>query len=340
MGNVIYISKLAAASFLNLTGLLPKTVHPQLVNIKLVENCNARCITCDYWRTYDRSLIETERAKSLFKELHILDIKNLRLTGGEPLLRKDLFEVLGACGNNWFKKVILATNGLLLSHFADKINESIITQVTVSLDAVGERNDRIRGIKGYYDKVINSLHLIKKHIKIVSTFTKDLISDLEELIFYCNEHGYDYDVNLLDKQMYFFSSKDVRNSVKSLWPSEENTTRGLKLLSDYKILPNYILENIRMFLADRSFEFDHCIQGFIEVNIDAKGQVRTGCNVFKPVGNIIKDDLITIINSTAYHNSVKQMYGLDCPLCTCGYGISASFKKPWCTFPYVLKRIR
>ena len=218
MIDIFYNMRLAAASSFNQAGLLPRNTRPYLANIKLTENCNSRCITCDYWRTKSKQLISTKRAKLLLRELKKAGIKNIRLTGGEPLLREDLFDILDTCSNDWFDRVVLATNGLLLSRFAEKINKSIITNVTVSLDGGGERNDRIRGIKGYYDKVVNALPSIHRKIKIVSTFSNELLPDLEELLRYCKEQGYAYDINLLDKQMYFFSSKEVCKTIDELWP--------------------------------------------------------------------------------------------------------------------------
>ena len=334
-----YRMKLLIASYLNLPAFLPKSIHPWKVNLSLTENCNSKCITCDYWKTHHKQYITTDRAKYLIEELHSLGIKNIRLTGGEPLLRKDLFEVLGICNPDWFDKIILDTNGLLLSRFQDKINTSVITDVNVSLDGIGETNDRIRGVKGYYNKVIKSLQPIHKKKHIVSNFTKFLIPDLEKLITYAEEQGYGYSVNLLDKQLRFFSSKEVQDTVESLWPSEEDIEKGLQILSEHKILPDYILEEAHCFLTQRRFKFNHCMLGYFVVNIDSIGAVRTGCNVFEPVGNILEQNLKDIINSATYNDSARTMYQLKCPLCTCGYESSVHYKHPWKAALYALKQI-
>lgn len=340
MTQLLYNIRAALASSLNFASLLPKTISPWVVNLNLVENCQAKCITCDYWRDNHKQHITTERAIGLFKEFNQLGVKNVRLEGGEPLLRKDLFYLLDSCEKHWFERVVLATNGLLLGRLAERINQSIITHVTVSLDAVGIRNDRIRGIEGYYNKVISALPRIEKKIKVVSTFTKELIPDMEELIQYCLEHGYTYDVNLPDKHMYFFSSNETRAAVEELWPSPSDISKGLEILSRYNVLPKYVLANAEEFLTNRKFKFNHCIQGYVEINIDSKGGVRTGCNVFAPIGNVLDDELKNIVASQPYRVSVHKMYKLDCPLCTCGYGISALYKKPWSNIGYALKRIK
>ena len=73
---------------------LPKEIHPLSLHLKLTENCQARCVSCDYWKTRWKDEITTERAVRLIDEVVDLGIGTLRLTGGEPLIRKDLFEVL------------------------------------------------------------------------------------------------------------------------------------------------------------------------------------------------------------------------------------------------------
>src|SRR5262249_44109272 len=152
------------------------------------------------------------------------------------------------------------------------------------------------------------------------------------------DRGYTFDVNLPDNQMYFFSRRETLQAVDALWPSEQDVELGLEILSRHHILPDYVIQNAREFLTKRTFKFNHCIQGYIEINIDSNGGVRTGCNVFEPVGNLLEKDLKVIINSDAYRESVKKMYRLQCDLCTCGYAISATYKQPWNALSYALKR--
>src|SRR3954452_23835246 len=76
------------------TKLLPPQIRPLSAHVKLTENCQAKCISCDYWKTRWQDVISTDRAIELLNEIDAAGIASLRLTGGEPLLRKDLFEIL------------------------------------------------------------------------------------------------------------------------------------------------------------------------------------------------------------------------------------------------------
>ncbi len=335
-----YIGRVVAGAILHSRAITPKRIRPLLANFNLTENCNARCVTCDYWKEHKTDGITTERAKALVAECSAAGVRNLRFTGGDPLVRRDLFEILKTIRPRQFRKIVLATNGLLVGHYAKDINDSPITNVTVSLDAMNERNDKIRGIRGYYRKALANLERINKPVKIVSTVTNELLPDLQGLIDLCKARGYRYDVNLLDSNMYFFSSPEVRAEVGKLKPSQHEALQMLDLLEGNNFLNGCVLASAKHYLLHGKFDFPHCLQGFIEINIDSMGLVRTGCNVFEPVGDANKTSIGDIIDSADYQNSVTKMFNFDCPGCTCGYGISSVLNRPFnATYTYLAKRV-
>src|ERR1700679_3267220 len=113
---------------------LPSAARPLAAHIKLTENCQAKCISCDYWKTRWNDALETEHAIDLINKISPPGIGSLRLTGGEPLLRRDLFQVLKTPSASRFKQVILQTNGLLIKKLHKEINASPIRKVCVSVD--------------------------------------------------------------------------------------------------------------------------------------------------------------------------------------------------------------
>ena len=137
------------------TKLLPPTIRPLAAHVKLTENCQAGCISCDYWKTRWQDGITTERAVELVNEIAAAGIGSLRFTGGEPLLRRDLFQILKKANTSPFKRIILQTNGMLLKKLHEDINDSPISNISVSIDGLKQSNDLIRGIDGYFDYLIN-----------------------------------------------------------------------------------------------------------------------------------------------------------------------------------------
>ena len=74
--------------------LLPARVKPLSASLKLTENCQAKCVTCNYWQTRWDDGLNTEKAVDVINRLGEFGIRYLRFTGGEPLLRRDLFQVM------------------------------------------------------------------------------------------------------------------------------------------------------------------------------------------------------------------------------------------------------
>src|SRR5215217_2962026 len=71
----------------------PKGHIPLYVQIELTWRCNWRCVHC-YQDRHDLQILTTDQVKALIKELHDNGTMHIVITGGEPLLRKDIFEIL------------------------------------------------------------------------------------------------------------------------------------------------------------------------------------------------------------------------------------------------------
>ena len=127
---------------------------PVLVNFEVTLRCNARCGFCDYWKT-DASARETE-LKSYADAARFFDPMLFTFTGGEPLLRKDLEDLIRAVGDAVrLKYIMLLTHGGMLSvERAKSLWDAGVDQFNISLDYLDERHDAARGIPGLSRKIL------------------------------------------------------------------------------------------------------------------------------------------------------------------------------------------
>ncbi|MCX7765230.1 MAG: radical SAM protein [Candidatus Sumerlaeia bacterium] len=128
--------------------------------------CNLECQHCrrlEISKTLSQNDLTTEEAKILIQSLTEFNKPVLVLSGGEPLLRDDIFELSNFAATHGLT-VALATNGTLInSTVAEKIKASGIQRVAVSLDgATPEINDSFRGIKGAFDRAIQGIQNINR----------------------------------------------------------------------------------------------------------------------------------------------------------------------------------
>jgi radical SAM protein with 4Fe4S-binding SPASM domain len=118
--------------------------------------CNLRCIHCYYTARAepDPDELTTAEARTFIEDLAGFGAPVLLFSGGEPLLRQDLFE-LGAYAVERGLRTVISTNGTLIDPTAARrIKEAGFSYVGISLDGIGETNDRFRGLSGAFDDAL------------------------------------------------------------------------------------------------------------------------------------------------------------------------------------------
>ncbi len=135
---------------------------PQLVNAPFMvvwdftHRCNLRCTHC--YQDAQKALpneLDTDEAKRLVEDLAEAGVVIIAFSGGEPLMRKDFFEVAEHARKNGIY-VALATNGTLITpEMARKIRDSGIDYVEISVDGKdAESHDSMRGMPGAFEKAV------------------------------------------------------------------------------------------------------------------------------------------------------------------------------------------
>lgn len=302
---------------------LPPAIRPLSAHVKLTENCQAKCISCDYWKTRWDDALNTDRAIDLVNQIADAGIGTLRFTGGEPLLRRDLFHVLRKSNSSSFKRIILQTNGLLLKKLHTEVNDSPISNVSVSIDGLRETNDHIRGIRGYFDLAMQGIKLLRnKLVSIAITMNRISASELGTLADVAREAGAGIDLNILSRSLFFLQDADIA----SMWPERKDVLEIAKFLRDKAKRPAYEVDYITRYYSHERVDEPPCVLGYLQVFVLSNGDVLTGCYPLKPVGNILRDSLANILASEAYVQQSIAMIRRECPGCTCGIESSLAMK--------------
>ncbi len=163
---------------------------PISIMIGVTYRCQCRCVHCgmELFRNAEEAELSTEEVKSVIGEARRLGAVEITLFGGEPLLRKDLEEIV-AHARRLRMLPSLDTNGLLLS--PEKIGglkEAGLTALKVSLDSPDyAEHDRMRGVKGCFEKAVAGIQGARQKglACVISTYaTRENIQsgDLRRLI--------------------------------------------------------------------------------------------------------------------------------------------------------------
>lgn len=158
-------------------------IHDYL-RISLTDNCNFRCFYCmpeeDHAFTPPQQLMTVEEIETLACTFVKLGVKKIRLTGGEPLVRKDAAEIIRRL-SKLSVKLTITTNGTRLHEFVDLFEQSGIRSVNISLDTLQEDRFRIITKRDQFQSVMRNIRTLidrKFHVKVNVVIVKG-INDTE-----------------------------------------------------------------------------------------------------------------------------------------------------------------
>ena len=128
--------------------------------------------------------MSTSEGKAFIRQLADFGVPVLLFSGGEPLLRKDFFELARFAVQNGLG-VVLSTNGTLItSDVASQIKEVGFREVGISLDGVGVINDRFRGVHGAYESALEGIRNCKadeQRVSLRMTLTKSNYKEVDSI---------------------------------------------------------------------------------------------------------------------------------------------------------------
>jgi len=159
------------------------------IRLSITDVCNFKCGYClpngyQKDKSDNRSFLHIDEIKRLAKGLSELGVCKIRLTGGEPTVRKDFFEIIKVLkDNSGIKKTVITTNGYQLDKIANQIVKSGLNGINISIDSLNR--ETFKKVTGH-DRLPEILKGIKKlkelnfkNIKINAVLLKG-INDQEE----------------------------------------------------------------------------------------------------------------------------------------------------------------
>lgn len=152
----------------------------------ITRNCNLKCVHCynDSGAGKPCDELSTTQAKGVIDDLARFGVPSVLFSGGEPLMRADLFELIEHTVARGLRAVI-STNGTLISpEVARDIKRLGVSYVGISLDGIGPINDRFRGVSGAFERAVAGIRHCKEagaRVGLRLTLTKRNVQDLEAL---------------------------------------------------------------------------------------------------------------------------------------------------------------
>ncbi len=218
----------------------------------LTKACNLNCRHCSVSagkKLYNE--LSLEEIFVILNQLKKLNIKKIELTGGEPLLRKDLFAIIKYAKKKGFIVKLLTNGSLLTKKMLKKLENCNLDKIAVSLDGLSfDVYRKIRPVnKELFDNVINNIkNASKSHIfeKINTVAMKYNFKDIENIVNFCEKN------NIKNMRICFFSKMGRGRNLNQIIESEKwiNFLTRLKKKIQKKKFKIKIYTGITYFLKD------------------------------------------------------------------------------------------
>lgn len=227
-------------------------IKPYILYHRVTGRCNLQCKICDAWKGGSKNDLDLEIIKKMLYDAKNCGMRNYNIGGGEPLLRKDIGEIIRfAKGLGFYTH--LCTNGVYLKEKIDEIND--VDYLFVSIDSLKDKHDFIRGKNGVFEAVLDGIKEVKRkkkhiNIRIWTVLTKYNYNETDNLVKLAKN---------LDVGIEFSSMQIVRGYNEDLALNKKNIEEAFKKIKFYK-KEGYVIgntnNNIDILAYTKSFKCD------------------------------------------------------------------------------------
>ena len=297
---------------------------------EVTQKCNLRCIHCRADASPEKKegkLIKGDDAFRLIDQLAEMGCPTLALTGGEPLLRKDIVQIVKYATSKNVRTRIQSNAQLLTEEIADQLKGAGLFSYGVGMDGSNaEINDKIRNKKGAFNKAVAAIKMLKaKGIKahVEFTVTKINLHDLHATLDLLESIGVDTFLAraaiftgraTADNAVFRLSKLEYKKFLEQL--SEERRARKMTLNCQdplYHLADNSIVDKLKTYGDIYSgCVLSGCTAGLNMVHIHSNGDV--GICTFLPdiiLGNILEKPLQEIWDKRFDILEVKKLTERD-----------------------------
>ncbi len=295
---------------------------PMSCVLSLTKRCDSRCNYCGIWSAPKPPEPSLAEVFEVLQQLHHLGVQEVVLSGGEPLLRSDIVDIVREATRLGLRANLLTNGGRLNPELIGYLADAGISIITVSLDSLDPQvYERLRGIS--LDRVKRGLAALgvvdrsKTRVHLTCVVTMLNLKSLTGLAEYAQDHQMG--------MLYQPYNEVPGNHLPDLLPTPASVGLLEEAVEEVILLKHqgapvlsseYYLRRIPQFMLTRQslLRGFHCKAGYTGINIDSNLDVLP-CWSLPAVGNLRSDSLQVIWTSRRFGELRQQMKRLECPGC-------------------------
>ena len=165
------------------------------LRITLTNRCNVNCVYCHHDGMISSKLeMTSDEVYKICEIAKMLGVEKIRLSGGEPLLKKDIIETIEKISTLGFKDISMTTNGILLKKYARDLKKAGLNRVNVSLDTLNRETYEFITKKDYlneaHEGILKAVEVGFNPVKINMVIMKDINqNEIREMFKFCRDNN-------------------------------------------------------------------------------------------------------------------------------------------------------
>ena len=177
------------------------------LRISVTDRCNLRCTYCMPEKMKflpKKDILSFNELEKLCEQFISRGIKKIRITGGEPLVRKGILDFISNINyhkkNNTLDEITMTTNGTLLEEYGEELYKSGVKRINISLDTLSEKRFQEITRRNNLKKVLKGINKAKRigfKIKINTVVLKNInVDEITDIISW--SHSNNFDISLIE----------------------------------------------------------------------------------------------------------------------------------------------
>ena len=165
------------------------------LRITITNRCNENCLYCHHdGMVTSKDEMTPDELYTICKIAKKIGVRKIRLSGGDPLIRKDIVEIVEKIASLDFKDISLTTNGVLLDQYAQDLKNAGLDRVNVSLDTLDKETYKKVTNLDYLDEakagILKAVEVGLYPVKINMVVMKDInVDEIKDMFEFCKENG-------------------------------------------------------------------------------------------------------------------------------------------------------
>lgn len=349
---------------------LIKPSLPITLSFSVTNQCQSRCLTCKIWQIYQndpelkQKELTVEEIHKIFKNINSF-IYFFNISGGEPYLRKDLPEIVKYAAQYLKPRIIHIPTNCLAPNVVEHSTNAIIRvlkdlkwkgvlTIKPSIDAIGAKHDKIRGVGGNFNKVLETFERLKRlkaiypqlSVEAGTVISKFNLNDIDEVSSFVESLGIDNYRNELAGQRAEFlnfgdditpSAEEYKKAIEDFESSVAGNIKGKSTYTKMTQAFRFSYYDLVVKILKQNKPAIPCMAGLANIHLTPYGDLWPCCVLGKEksFGNLreVDYDFMKLWHS---HKAQEMRDFIKSRKCFCPLA-NQSYNNMLCDFPSMFK---